>query len=143
MKIKLIGYTLGALVLLVWVALSGSMAETSYKGCFGVRLNDIGQGPVAWSEWVGTPSRKRQPYRNPWRGYGLSRKRWRRYQRRLRYLMDQRRTREESGCRSEPEEERGSVTEMLTAMVVKMPAVNLEMGSSWVWWTIESVGRWG
>ncbi len=143
MKIKLIGYTLGALVLLMWVALSGPMTETSYKGCFGTRQNDIGQGSEAWSEWVRSASVKRQPYRNRWRGFRLSRKRWRRYQRRLKYLIEQRQTREERGCRSEPEEERGSVTENLTAMVVKMPAVNLEMGSSWVWWALGSAGRWG
>lgn len=143
MKIKLIGYTLGTLVLLVWVALSGSMGETSYKGCLGVRLNDMGQGPVAWSEWVRSASCKRQPYRNRWRGYDLSRKRWRRYQRRLQYLIEQRRTREESGCQSEPEEERGLITEMLRAMAIMMPAVNLELGSSWVWWALETAGRWG
>jgi hypothetical protein len=143
MKIKLIGYTLGVLVMLVWVTLSGPMAETSYKVCFGVRLKDIGQGPVAWSEWVRSPSRKQQPYRNRRRGYGLSRKRWRRYQRRLQYLMEQRRTGEESGSRSEPEEERRPITKMLVAKAIMMPAVNLEMGSSWVWWAIETAGRWG
>ncbi len=145
MKTKMMGYTLGVLILLVCATLSNP-AEGNDNQCFmtpGIISAPVYvTGRVAWSEWVRSPSRKRQPYRNRWRGYRLSRKRWRRYQRRLWYLMEQRRTREESGCRSY-QEERGSNTEMLRAMVVKMPAVSVEMGSSWVWWAIETAGRWG
>ncbi len=141
------GYTLVVLVLLVWATLSNP-AEGNDNQCFMAQPGFITapvyvSGQEAWSEWVRSPSRKRQPYRNRWRGYDLSRKRWRRYQRRLQYLMEQRYTGEESGCRSEPEEERGLITKMLMAMAIMMPAVNLEMGSSWVWWAIESAGRWG
>lgn len=144
---KLIGYTLGVLVMLVWAALSGPTAERSYKGCFGAGLNEIEPGPAAWSEWVRSARRKRQPYRKPWWSYGLSRKRWRRWRRRLWYQLEQRGEGEGSGCRSGPEEERGSISEMLMAMVDKMPAVSIEMGlsvgMSWVWWAFQSAGRWG
>jgi len=147
MKNKLMGYTLGVLVMLVWATLSNP-AEGNENQCFMAQPGFISApvyvtGPVAWSEWVRSPSRKRQPYCQPWPGYRLSRKRWQRYQRRLQYLLEQRRTRAESGGRTEPEEERGSITKMLTAMAIMMPAVNLEMGSSWVWWALGSAGRWG
>lgn len=144
MKGKLIGYTLGVLVLLVWVGLSGAAAETSYKSCLGERPDVVGQEAVAWSEWVRSVRRKRQPSRNPWRGYRLSRQRWRR---RLRYQLEQRREGEGSGGRTGPKEEGRSIAEMLLSMVVMMPAVSLEMGLSvglsWVWWTFQSAGRWG
>ncbi len=148
MKTKLMGYTLGVLVLLLVVVAISKPAEESENQCLVAQPGLITTpvyvtGLVVWSEWIRSPSRKQQPYRNQWRGYRLSKKRWRRYQRRLRCLMEQRRTREESGSRSGPEENRGSITEMLRVMVVMMPAVSLEMGSSWVWWTIESAGRWG
>ena len=140
------GYTLVVLVMLGWATLSNP-AEGNDNQCFmaqaGFITAPVYVGQEAWSEWVRSPSRKRQPYRNRWRGYRLSRKRRRRYQRRLWHLIEQRRTREESGSRSGPEEERGSNTEMLRAMVVMMPAVSVEMGLSWVWWAIETAGRWG
>ncbi len=148
MKTKMMGYTLVVLVLLVWATLSNP-AEGNDNQCF-VAQPDLITAPVyvtglvAWSEWVRSPSRKRQPYRNPWRSYRLSRKRRGRYQRRRQYLIEQRHTREESGCRSEPEEESWSITKMLTAMAaIMMLAVSLEIGSSWVWWAIETAGRWG
>lgn len=61
--------------------------------------------------------------------------------------MEQSREGEDRGCRSGPEEENGSIAEMLLSMVVMMPAVSIEMGLSvglsWVWWTFQSAGRWG
>ncbi len=141
----MVGLVMVGLVMVVSGVLSGSGAETSYKRCKGERAVDVGQGAVAWTEWVRTKRRKRQPYRNLRRGHRQGRKRRQRLRRRMWYLLAEmeQQAKERDDGRDVAEEAGGTKEEMQRSQLVNKPIESLEMRKSWVRWKIELAGRWG